>query len=44
MRQFDLNECIYCGNQLNKWENNRSYCWDCSESTSPEAFHEEDDI
>ncbi|WP_409271389.1 hypothetical protein V1499_18180 [Neobacillus sp. SCS-31] len=44
MRQFDLNECIYCGDQLNKWESNRSYCWDCSESTSPEAFHEEDEI
>lgn len=35
--------CIYCNEPLSKWENIRSYCWNCSELTSPEAFHEEFD-
>ncbi|WP_269432567.1 hypothetical protein [Bacillus sp. FJAT-18017] len=44
MLQSDPNECIYCGDQLTKWESTRSYCWDCSETTSPEAYHDEDEI
>jgi len=44
MNHFDPNECIYCGEPLTKWESIRSYCWNCSESTSPEAFHEEVEI
>ncbi len=35
--------CIYCGESLSKWENTRSYCWNCNELTTSEAFHEEDD-
>lgn len=27
-------ECIYCGNELSKWESNRSYCWTCNELSS----------
>jgi predicted amidophosphoribosyltransferase len=34
--------CIYCGEPLSKWENIRSYCWDCSELTTSEAFHDDD--
>jgi predicted amidophosphoribosyltransferase len=40
---FELDECIYCGELLTKWESTRSYCWKCNETTSPEAFHEESD-
>lgn len=27
-------KCIYCGNELTKWERNRSYCWTCGELSS----------
>jgi predicted amidophosphoribosyltransferase len=35
--------CIYCGKPLSKWERTRSYCWNCNELTTSEAFHEDDD-
>lgn len=34
--------CVYCGEPLSKWERIRSYCWNCNELTTSEAFHEED--
>jgi predicted amidophosphoribosyltransferase len=42
MEKFD-SVCIYCGEPLSKWESTRSYCWNCNELTSSEAFHEDDD-
>jgi predicted nucleic acid-binding Zn-ribbon protein len=35
--------CIYCGELLSKWERIRSYCWNCNELSTAEAFHEQDD-
>ena len=42
MEKFD-SVCIYCGEPLSKWESTRSYCWNCNELTSSEAFHEDED-
>ena len=37
------NVCIYCGEPLSVWERTRSYCWNCNELTSAEAFNEDTD-
>jgi predicted amidophosphoribosyltransferase len=35
--------CIYCGEPLSKWERIRCYCWNCSELTTAEPSHEENE-
>jgi predicted amidophosphoribosyltransferase len=37
-----VHDCIYCGKPLSKWERTRSYCWDCNELTTSEAYDDED--
>jgi predicted amidophosphoribosyltransferase len=41
MELYEQNVCIYCGKPQSKWENTRSYCWNCNELSTSEAFHEE---
>jgi predicted amidophosphoribosyltransferase len=41
MKALDaVTECIYCGKPLSKWESIRSYCWNCNEMMTSEAYEE----
>jgi predicted amidophosphoribosyltransferase len=41
MKNHESDVCIYCGEELSKWENTRSYCWTCTELTSETSDEEE---
>lgn len=40
MSQSD--SCIYCKEALSKWEQIRSYCWNCNELTT-DTYQEEEE-
>jgi len=39
MRNNEKDCCIYCGNELSKWEAIRCHCWNCNDLIS-DSHHE----
>jgi hypothetical protein len=37
---IQMDNCIYCGDELSKMERNRSECWDCRDKTI-ESYEED---
>ncbi|HJV45426.1 MAG TPA: hypothetical protein VJ824_06835 [Bacillota bacterium] len=40
MQGLNSDVCVYCGDDLSKWERIRSYCWDCNELMT-DTYNEE---
>ena len=40
----EMDVCVYCGEELSRWEKNRSYCWLCDEKWSITYNEKEENI